>query len=90
MSDKAEANQDEMTTLFQCFVPDTSALITFDILKKVTTELGAKISDEELKDMITEGDKDHKKGGVSFEDFIELLKRAEKVKTPNKTSSFKK
>jgi len=47
--------------------------------KKIAQDLGEKISDNELNDMINEADRG-KKGSVNEEDFMDMMKRASVIK----------
>ncbi|CEM15035.1 unnamed protein product [Vitrella brassicaformis CCMP3155] len=52
-----------------------SGQIAFEDLKRVAQELGETMSDEELREMIREADKDED-GMVSEDEFLRILKRA--------------
>ena len=43
---------------FRLFDPNGTGRITFTNLKRVATELGENLTDEELQEMITEADRD--------------------------------
>ncbi|XP_054168818.1 uncharacterized protein LOC128966037 [Oppia nitens] len=65
---------DEIMKAFQLFDCDQSGGISFENLKRVAKELGETISDEELKEMITEADRDGD-GVVSSQDFLRIMKK---------------
>ena len=58
---------------------NTSDVITFDNLKKIATELGETMTDDELKLMILEANKTNKEGVVTKDQFEEVLNRATKI-----------
>lgn len=51
--------KEEIAKVFALFDPDAHGRITFRELKKVISELGENISDEEMREMIEEADRDH-------------------------------
>lgn len=56
----------ELENAFKLFDIDGDNVITFDDLKKVATELGEDMTDEELREMISNGaTKGEKEGGVT-------------------------
>ena len=58
---------------------NTSDVITFDNLKKIATDLGETMTDDELKLMILEANKTNKEGVVTKDQFEEVLNRATKI-----------
>ena len=67
--------RDEMIKAFRLFDDDETGMITFKKLKRVATELGESITDEELQEMIDEADRDGD-GQVSLDDFLRIMKKA--------------
>jgi centrin-1 len=65
---------EEIRKAFKLFDDDNTGKITFKNLKRVAKELGEKITDEELQEMIDEADRDGD-GEVSEEDFIRIMKK---------------
>merc|ERR1712232_83058 len=53
---------------------DEGGLITLDDLRELADELGEPFADEELQEMIDEGDRDGK-GGLDIHDFIRVMRR---------------
>jgi centrin-1 len=51
-------SREEMVKAFRLFDDDETGKITFTKLKRVATELGENITDEELQEMIDEADRD--------------------------------
>ncbi len=60
--------------MFALFVHEGSGKVSFRDLKRVVTELGEGISDEEMREMIEEADRDGD-GYVVFDDFFRIMKR---------------
>lgn len=67
-------NPEEIETAFQLFDEDGTGTISFDNLKRVAQELGEKISDEELREMIFEACK-NRYGEVSIDQYRQILTR---------------
>lgn len=65
---------EEIRKAFKLFDDDNTGKISFKNLKRVAKELGEKISDEELQEMIDEADRDGD-GEVSEEEFIRIMKK---------------
>ena len=65
---------EEIKKAFKLFDDDNTGKITFKNLKRVAKELGEKITDEELQEMIDEADRDGD-GEVNEEDFIRIMKK---------------
>ena len=66
--------KEEVAKVFALFDHEGAGKIGFRDLKRVVTELGESISDEEMREMIEEADKDGD-GYVVFEDFFKMLKK---------------
>jgi len=60
---------------FQLFDDKGKNYIEFEDLKRVARELGESLTEEELKDMIKEADREGK-GKVTLEDFIEIITKS--------------
>lgn len=67
-------SKEEIAKVFALFDHEGTGKISFRDLKRVVTELGENIPDEELREMIEEADKDQD-GFVVFEDFYKILKK---------------
>ncbi|XP_015919519.1 uncharacterized protein [Parasteatoda tepidariorum] len=72
ISDK-DANK-EIMKAFQLFDDDNTGKISFKNLKRVAMELGENISDEELREMLAEADRDND-GEVNQEEFLRIMKK---------------
>uniref|UniRef100_A0A915KLV9 EF-hand domain-containing protein n=1 Tax=Romanomermis culicivorax TaxID=13658 RepID=A0A915KLV9_ROMCU len=64
----------EITKAFKLFDHENSGKITVEDLRRVADELGEKISDQELQEMITEADLDHD-GQVNEDEFYRIMKK---------------
>ena len=60
--------------MFALFDDDASGPITFRNLKRVATELGENLTDEELQEMIDEADRDGD-GMINDEEFYRVMKK---------------
>jgi centrin-1 len=72
MSDRD--SREEIMKVFDLFDDDNTGKISFKNLKRVATELGENLSDEELREMIEEADRD-KDGFVNREEFYRIMKK---------------
>jgi centrin-1 len=68
--------KEEIMKIFRLFDEDNTGGITFRNLKRVATELGENLSDEELQEMIEEADRDQD-GVVSAEEFYRVMRKRE-------------
>lgn len=66
--------REEMIKAFRLFDDDETGKISFKNLKRVAQELGEKISDEELHEMIEEADRDGD-GEISQDEFLHVMKK---------------
>ncbi len=66
--------QEEILKAFRLFTSDNPAGITFKDLKRVSRELGEKMSDEELQEMIDEADRNGD-GVVDETEFLRIMKK---------------
>jgi hypothetical protein len=64
--------EEELVDAFRVFDRDGSGLINADELRHVMTNLGEKITDEELAEMLGEADVDDD-GKVDYEEFVKLM-----------------
>ncbi len=65
---------EEIRKVFALFDHEGSGKISFRDLKRVVTELGENINDDEMHEMIDEADRDND-GYVVFEDFFRIMKK---------------
>ena len=65
---------DEIKKAFRLFDDDGTGYITLKNLRRISRELGEQLSDEELKAMIDEFDKDND-GQISQEEFLNIMKQ---------------
>ncbi|KAH7646549.1 uncharacterized protein LOC124499381 [Dermatophagoides farinae] len=65
---------DEIMKAFQLFDTNQTGKITFEDLKRVAEELGEKITDDELMEMIQEADLDGDKA-VDCQEFLRIMKK---------------
>lgn len=68
--------QEETMRAFNLFDIDGTGKITIDNLKTVSRQLGEKMTDSELKEMITEADTDGD-GAVDATEFVRIMKKSE-------------
>merc|ERR1711871_332161 len=66
--------KDEILKAFRLFDDDETGKISFKNLKRVAKELGERMTDEELQEMIDEADRDGD-GEVNEEEFFRIMKR---------------
>ncbi|OAD61487.1 Centrin-1 [Eufriesea mexicana] len=66
--------EEEVLKAFCLFDDDNTGKISFKNLKRVATELGENLTDEELQEMIDEADKDGD-GEISQEEFLRIMKK---------------
>lgn len=69
-----KGSREEIMKIFQLFDDDQQGKISFKNLKKIAVEIGENISDEEIKAMIAEADRDGD-GGLNFDEFYRVMKR---------------
>lgn len=68
--------QEEMMKAFELFDVDKTGKISAENLRTVADQLGEKMTDEELAEMIREADMD-KDGAVSDTEFIRIMKKTD-------------
>mmetsp|Transcript_51707 Transcript_51707/g.155186 ORF Transcript_51707/g.155186 Transcript_51707/m.155186 type:complete len:117 (-) Transcript_51707:88-438(-) len=67
-------SREEMMKAFRLFDDDETGKISFRNLKRVAKELGEKMTDEELQEMIDEADMDGD-GEVCQDEFLRIMKK---------------
>eukprot|EP00919_Chromeraceae_sp_WS-2016_P008029 GHVR01018967.1.p1 GENE.GHVR01018967.1~~GHVR01018967.1.p1 ORF type:complete len:127 (+),score=35.41 GHVR01018967.1:374-754(+) len=72
MADKY--SRGEIMKVFRLFDDDDSGKISFRNLKRVTTELGENLTDDDLKEMIEEADRDGD-GLINPDEFYRIMRR---------------
>lgn len=68
-------SKEEVLRAFRLFDDDDTGKISFKNLKRVATELGETLTDEEIQEMIDEADKDGD-GEISQEEFLRIMRKA--------------
>merc|ERR1711924_275671 len=66
--------KDEILKAFRLFDDDQTGKISFKNLKRVATDLGERLTDEELMEVIAESDKDGD-GELNEEEFLSVMKK---------------
>lgn len=66
--------RDEIEKIFRLFDEENTGFITFKQLKKVCSELGEGLTDNEIQEMIDEADRDQD-GKINFEEFYRVMKK---------------
>merc|ERR1711907_769990 len=66
--------KDEILKAFRLFDDDETGKISFKNLKRVAKELGERMTDEELQEMIDEADRDGD-GELNEEEFLRIMKK---------------
>ncbi len=69
--------KEEILKAFRLFDADNKGKISFKDLKRVARELGEKLTDEELQEMIDEADRDGD-GEVNEEEFLRIMKKSDR------------
>ncbi len=64
--------EEELVEVFKIFDKDDNGKIDWYDLKEVFKELGEKVTDEDLKEMIEEHDNDNDKA-LNFEEFVRMM-----------------
>lgn len=68
--------REEMVKAFSLFDVDNTGKITVENLRQVAEQLGEKMEENELREMIEEADLD-KDGAVSASEFLRIMKKTE-------------
>ncbi|KAF4325479.1 hypothetical protein BBO99_00002034 [Phytophthora kernoviae] len=74
MARNSRDSREEITKIFQLFDDDNTGKISFRNLKRVCTELGETLTDEEMQEMIDEADRDGD-GLINEEEFFRVMKK---------------
>jgi Ca2+-binding EF-hand superfamily protein len=76
MADKMQSkgSREDIMRIFTLFDDENQGKISFRNLKRVAMEIGENISDDDLRDMIAEADRDGD-GALNFEEFYRVMKR---------------
>lgn len=69
-------SREEIMKVFALFDDDNSGSISFRNLKRVATELGENLTDEELQEMVDEADRDGD-GVINEEEFYRVMRKRE-------------
>ncbi len=69
-------SREEIMKVFSLFDDDNTGAISFKNLKRVATELGENLTDDELQEMIDEADRDGD-GVISEEEFYRVMRKRE-------------
>jgi len=69
-------SREEIMKVFALFDDDNTGAISFKNLKRVATELGENLTDEELQEMIDEADRDGD-GVINEEEFYRVMRKRE-------------
>jgi centrin-1 len=69
-------SREEIMKVFALFDDDNTGSISFKNLKRVATELGENLTDEELQEMIDEADRDGD-GVINEEEFYRVMRKRE-------------
>jgi len=69
-----KGSREEIMKIFQLFDDEQAGAISFKTLRRISLEIGENISDEELREMFEEADRDGD-GMLNFEDFYRVMKR---------------
>jgi len=67
-------SQEQVMKVFQLFDKEGSGFINFQSLKHVCQEVNQPMSDQDIRDLIDEADRDHD-GRVTADDFYRIMKR---------------
>jgi Ca2+-binding EF-hand superfamily protein len=76
MTDKISAkdSDEEILKVFNLFDTEGTGKITFANMKRMAEELGETMTDEEIQNMIDEGDR-NKSGDITKEEFLNIMKK---------------
>lgn len=70
--EKDDNAEEEMLEAFQVFDTDGNGSITADELRQIFSNLGEKLTDEEINDMIKEADMDGD-GEINYQEFVKMM-----------------
>ena len=71
-NERDENAEEEMREAFQIFDADGNGKITSDELRLIMENLGEKLTDEEITDMVKEADIDGD-GEINYEEFVRMM-----------------
>lgn len=71
-NERAENAEEEMREAFQIFDADGNGKITSEELRLIMENLGEKLTDEEIDDMVKEADIDGD-GEINYEEFVKMM-----------------
>lgn len=71
-NERAENAEEEMREAFQIFDSDGNGKITSEELRLIMENLGEKLTDEEIDDMVKEADIDGD-GEINYEEFVKMM-----------------
>ena len=72
VSGRDDNAEEEMLEAFQVFDTDGNGSITADELRQIFNNLGEKLTDEEITDMIKEADIDGD-GEINYQEFVKMM-----------------
>lgn len=72
MQERDENAEEEMLEAFRVFDTDGNGSITADELRQIFNNLGEKLTDEEISDMIEEADTDGD-GEINYQEFVTMM-----------------
>ena len=70
--DRDDNAEEEMLEAFRVFDTDGNGSITADELRQIFNNLGEKLTDEEISDMIYEADTDGD-GEINYQEFVNMM-----------------
>jgi len=71
---QSKGSREDIMRIFTLFDDENQGQISFRNLKRVAMEIGENVSDDDLRDMIAEADRDGD-GALNFEEFYRVMKR---------------
>lgn len=71
-NERDENAEEEMREAFQIFDSDGNGTISSDELRQIMANLGEKLTDEEIDDMVKEADIDGD-GEINYEEFVQMM-----------------
>ena len=74
MQQQSRDPREEILKIFRLFDDDNTGKISFRNLKRVCTELGENLTDQEMQEMIDEADRDGD-GLINEEEFCRVMKK---------------
>merc|ERR1712182_92392 len=79
--------KDEILKAFRLFDDDETGKISFKNLKRVCKDLGERLTDAEIQEMITEADRDGD-GEINEEEFLRIMKKTNLFCVPAATERW--